>query len=133
MQNICTVGNQRLASVVPRVNSIGRAEGADEAAVVRVTCGLANLSKLMNPSFKVPVGGVYTYEAPHSFKAKAAKEVSAMRLGFDATALIHQVSRGLPRAVNNLAIHALISAAAARKKIVDESSARQDVKETTHN
>ena len=42
----------------------------------------------------------------------------------DATALIHQVSRGLPRAVNNLAIHALISAAAARKKIVDESSAR---------
>jgi type II secretory pathway predicted ATPase ExeA len=42
----------------------------------------------------------------------------------DATALIHQVSRGLPRAVNNLAIQALISAAVASKKIVDESSAR---------
>ena len=49
----------------------------------------------------------------------------------DATALIHQVSRGLPRAVNNLAIHALISAAADSKKIVDESSARAAAIEIT--
>ncbi len=38
-------------------------------------------------------------------------------------ALIHQVSRGLPRAVNNLAVQALVAAFAAKKDIVDESSA----------
>ncbi|MDQ3107689.1 MAG: AAA family ATPase, partial [Actinomycetota bacterium] len=49
----------------------------------------------------------------------------------DATALIHQVSRGLPRAVNNLALQALVAAYAAKKAIVDESSARVAVTETT--
>ena len=46
-------------------------------------------------------------------------------------ALIHQVSRGLPRAVNNLAIQALVAAYAADKSIVDESSARAAVTEVT--
>ena len=41
----------------------------------------------------------------------------------DAITLIHQVSRGLPRAVNNLAIQALVAAFASSKAIVDESSA----------
>ena len=49
----------------------------------------------------------------------------------DATALIHQVSRGLPRAVNNLALQALVAAYTAKKAIVDESSARAAVTETT--
>jgi type II secretory pathway predicted ATPase ExeA len=49
----------------------------------------------------------------------------------DATALIHQTSRGLPRSVNNLAIQALIAAFAADKAIVDESSARAAVTEVT--
>lgn len=49
----------------------------------------------------------------------------------DATALIHQVSRGLPRAVNNLAIQALVAAYAANKAIVDESAARAAVAEVT--
>ena len=49
----------------------------------------------------------------------------------DATALIHQVSRGLPRAVNNLALQALVAAYAAKKALVDESSARVAVTETT--
>jgi type II secretory pathway predicted ATPase ExeA len=49
----------------------------------------------------------------------------------DATALIHQVSRGLPRAVNNLAVQALVAAYAANKAIVDESSARTAVAEVT--
>ena len=49
----------------------------------------------------------------------------------DATALIHQVSRGLPRAVNNLAIQALVAAYATNKAIVDESSARAAVAEVT--
>jgi type II secretory pathway predicted ATPase ExeA len=49
----------------------------------------------------------------------------------DATTLIHQVSRGLPRAVNNLAIQALIADYAARKSIVDESSARAAITEVT--
>ena len=49
----------------------------------------------------------------------------------DATALIHQTSRGLPRAVNNLAVQALIAAFAADKAIVDESSTRAAVTEVT--
>src|SRR6202521_2185341 len=49
----------------------------------------------------------------------------------DAAALIHQVSRGLPRAVNNLALQALVAAYATNKAIVDESSARAAVTEIT--
>ena len=49
----------------------------------------------------------------------------------DALALIHQVSRGLPRAVNNLAIQSLVAAFAENKSIVDESSARAAVTEVT--
>ena len=49
----------------------------------------------------------------------------------DAVALIHQVSRGIPRAVNNLAIQALVAAFATNKTIVDESSARAAVTEVT--
>lgn len=49
----------------------------------------------------------------------------------DALALIHQVSRGLPRAVNNLAIQALVAAYAGNKAIVDESSARAAIAEVT--
>jgi type II secretory pathway predicted ATPase ExeA len=39
-------------------------------------------------------------------------------------ALVHQVSRGLPRSVNNLATQALVAAYVKRKSVVDESSAR---------
>ena len=42
----------------------------------------------------------------------------------DAVALIHQASRGLPRAINNLAVQSLVAAFATKKGIVDESSAR---------
>ena len=49
----------------------------------------------------------------------------------DAAALIHQVSRGLPRAINNLAVQALIAAYATKKAIVDESSARAAITEIT--
>ena len=49
----------------------------------------------------------------------------------DATALIHQTSRGYPRAVNNLAVQALIAAYTADKTIVDESSTRAAVAEVT--
>jgi type II secretory pathway predicted ATPase ExeA len=49
----------------------------------------------------------------------------------DATTLIHQTSRGYPRAVNNLAVQALVAAFAANKNIVDESSTRTAVTEVT--
>ena len=49
----------------------------------------------------------------------------------DAVTLIHQVSRGMPRAVNNLAVQALVAALADNKAIVDESSARAAVTEVT--
>jgi type II secretory pathway predicted ATPase ExeA len=49
----------------------------------------------------------------------------------DALALIHQVSRGLPRVVNNLAVQSLVAAFAANKAMVDESSARSAVAEVS--
>jgi type II secretory pathway predicted ATPase ExeA len=49
----------------------------------------------------------------------------------DATALIHQTSRGYPRAVNNLAVQALVAAFSADKTIVDESAVRIAVAEVT--
>jgi type II secretory pathway predicted ATPase ExeA len=49
----------------------------------------------------------------------------------DATTLIHQTSRGLPRAVNNLAVQALVATFSANKNIVDESAARAAVTEVT--
>ena len=49
----------------------------------------------------------------------------------DAVALIHQVSRGLPRVVNNLARQSLVAAFSANKAIVDESAARDAVAEVT--
>jgi type II secretory pathway predicted ATPase ExeA len=49
----------------------------------------------------------------------------------DAIGLLHQTSRGIPRAVNNLAIQALVAAFADGKGTVDESSARAAVTEVT--
>ncbi len=49
----------------------------------------------------------------------------------DAAALIHQTSRGYPRAANNIAVQALVAAYASNKTIVDESSARAAVAEIT--
>ncbi|MDP3971529.1 MAG: AAA family ATPase [Candidatus Nanopelagicales bacterium] len=49
----------------------------------------------------------------------------------DAANLIHQTSRGLPRAVNNLALQALVATYAANKTIVDESATRAAVTEVT--
>ena len=47
----------------------------------------------------------------------------------DATAQIHDAARGKPRAVNNLAIAALIATYATGKKIVDQSAARAAINE----
>ena len=47
----------------------------------------------------------------------------------DAIALIHDTSRGNPRAVNNLALAALVAAFAADKNLVDETAARAAVTE----
>ncbi|GAA5107712.1 ExeA family protein [Haloechinothrix salitolerans] len=49
----------------------------------------------------------------------------------DAIALIHQTSRGYPRAANNLALQALVAAYAVNKTIVDEAAARTAVTEIT--
>ena len=47
----------------------------------------------------------------------------------DAISLIHQVSRGLPRSVNNLSRQALIATYANQSAVVDEKSVRQAVSE----
>lgn len=49
----------------------------------------------------------------------------------DAVGRIHKASRGLPRAVNNLAVQALIAAHAAGASIVDDKAARAAVTEVT--
>jgi type II secretory pathway predicted ATPase ExeA len=49
----------------------------------------------------------------------------------DALALVHQTSRGIPRAVNNLAVQALIAAFADGKGMVDERAARTAITEVT--
>ena len=49
----------------------------------------------------------------------------------DAMALIHQVGRGIPRAVINLAVQAVVDAFATSKAFVGESSARVAVTEVT--
>jgi type II secretory pathway predicted ATPase ExeA len=49
----------------------------------------------------------------------------------DAIARIHKAARGLPRAVNNLAVQALIAAYAAGASIVDDKAARAAVTEVT--
>ena len=50
----------------------------------------------------------------------------------DAITVIHNAARGYPRAVNNLAVHALTAAFAAKTTIVDEKAARIAVTETGH-
>ncbi len=47
----------------------------------------------------------------------------------DAVAVIHHASRGLPRAVNNLALQALVATFAADKAMVDEAAAKMAVVE----
>src|SRR6266702_4731690 len=49
----------------------------------------------------------------------------------DAASLIHTTSRGYPRAVNNLAIQALVATYAAGKSIVDQQAARAAITEVT--
>jgi type II secretory pathway predicted ATPase ExeA len=48
----------------------------------------------------------------------------------DAISLIHNASRGYPRAVNNLAVNALTAAFARKASIVDEKAARIAISET---
>ena len=48
----------------------------------------------------------------------------------DAVTLIHNASRGYPRAINNLAVNALTSAFARQSSIVDEKAARIAISET---
>jgi len=49
----------------------------------------------------------------------------------DATDLIHQHSRGLPRAINNLAVQALIATYTMNKTIVDHTATRAAITEAT--
>jgi type II secretory pathway predicted ATPase ExeA len=49
----------------------------------------------------------------------------------DAITLIHNASRGYPRAINNLAVNALTSAFARNSTIVDEKAARIAITETS--
>jgi type II secretory pathway predicted ATPase ExeA len=54
---------------------------------------------------------------------------SDTRITDDAVRAIHAHARGLPRAINRLAVTALLAACAAGKTIVDESSARAAISE----
>ena len=45
--------------------------------------------------------------------------------------MIHQTSRGYPRAVSNLAVYALTATYAAAKAIIDENATRAAITEIT--
>ena len=77
------------------------------------------------PGMTLPETG--TYIAHHLHIAGRADTLFSE----DAIELIHQVSRGLPRAVNNLAVQSLIAAYATKRNIVDESSTRAAITEVT--
>lgn len=77
-----------------------------------------------------PEGGLADEEHGHG-RAGVHVGRSDVLFSDDALALVHQVSRGLPRAVNNLAIQSLVAAYASGKAIVDESSARAAIAEVT--
>jgi type II secretory pathway predicted ATPase ExeA len=47
----------------------------------------------------------------------------------DALVVIHQASRGLPRAINNLALQSLVATFSAKKSIADQSAAKMAVVE----
>lgn len=47
----------------------------------------------------------------------------------DAVAVVHHASRGLPRAVNNLALQSLVATFAADKAIVDQAAPKMAVVE----
>jgi type II secretory pathway predicted ATPase ExeA len=76
-----------------------------------------------------PMTAQETTSYPHHHLALAGR--SDTLFSDDAIALIHQTSRGYPRAINNIAVQALIAAFAANKAIVDESSTRTAVTEVT--
>lgn len=48
----------------------------------------------------------------------------------DAITVIHTASRGYPRAINNIAVHALTAAYARTNPVVDEKAARAALTET---
>jgi type II secretory pathway predicted ATPase ExeA len=82
----------------------------------------------------------YHYPAPALTAAEAAGYLRAhlalagrtdTLFSDDAIARIHKASRGLPRAVNNLAVQALIAAYAAGSTMVDDKAARAAVTEVT--
>jgi type II secretory pathway predicted ATPase ExeA len=70
-----------------------------------------------------------TDTADYSHHCKIAGRADTL-FSEDAIALIHNASRGHPRAVNNLALHALTAAFAADHAIVDEKAARIAITET---
>ena len=74
-----------------------------------------------------------TREETHSYMAHhlALAGRSDTIFSEDAADPIHDTSRGYPRAVNNLAVQALLAAYADNKTIVDEASARIAVEEVT--
>jgi hypothetical protein len=54
-----------------------------------------------------------------------------LQITTDAVRAIHGHARGMPRAINRLAINALLAAYTTSKTIVDESSARTAIAEET--
>lgn len=64
-----------------------------ELASLAGAAGFKDLAAFIKPGFKLPLGGVYSYEAPHSFTTMAAREVKAMGLNINPEKLIHNFER----------------------------------------
>jgi pimeloyl-ACP methyl ester carboxylesterase len=79
--SLATLFGYDLLSMTEQVGALARA------------AGMTNLSHFVSSGFRVPLGGVYTYGAPRSFKTKAAQEVASLNLGFNPNELIHNFVR----------------------------------------
>ncbi len=65
----------------------------EQIGALAKSLGLKNLSNLVKPGFELPLGGVYTYEAPRSIKASAIDAVEKQSKTFDPKAHIYNFVR----------------------------------------
>ena len=89
-------------------------------ASLRCACGLR---------YSMPSASVTLQMPPRINESVAQQQLGQTHFSDEAIGLIHQVSPGLPRSVNNLARQALVAAFANKSAIVDEKATRQAISE----
>lgn len=121
----------RTAAETAAIPSVGRTtlqrylstRSAPDGAAIGVDVSTTRFTAGLGRGVNVPADLVADRGAQRPGRGRAGTEVRR--------AVLPLVPRGTPRAINNLAIQALVAAFATGKAIVDESSARAAVTEVT--